>query len=237
MIPLGSLPPAPLRLALRAAAACAAAEPDPVLRELGAALRRLAGEPGEAGGRGASAELQLRERVLCLGERCAELRLRVQAAACLQHAEPARARRAQALLALPWPEPSSLSEEETLVPGALDCGAVGAQLAQAAALLSALDSMDARGALAALELAPLRGRLSVLHGEAAGLTSRHRADASAGAGRGWQAEALDLLARYRAYAVVATGKLSAGGEDLGRRERLLAPFSPAASLWPLGSIQ
>jgi hypothetical protein len=222
MTPLGSLPPAPLRLALRAAATCAQAEPDPVLRELGAALGRLASEPA---GPGPAGELQLRERLLCLGERCAELRLRVEAAACLQHADAPRARRAQVLLALPWPPPCSLCDEVTLVPGALDLAAAAAQLQAAAQLLHALAAEEARDALAALELTPLRGRLAALHGEATVQLGRHRPRPGDETGRGWQVEAAELLARYRAYAVVATGKLSAGGEDLPRRERLLSPLS------------
>lgn len=222
MTPLGSLPRAPLRLALRAAAACAAEESDPVLRELHGELTRLSGEPA---GPGALGELQLRERLLCLGERLCELRLRIEACACLGHADPALSRRAQLLLALPWPPPPSLSDEVTLVPGSLDLQAAEAQLVASAALLGALEAEQAREALSALELTPLRVRLVTLRAEAQALLERQRPrEAAAEQGAAWQAEAVALLARYRAHVIVATGKLGAGGEDPARRQRLLAPL-------------
>ncbi|MCS6914011.1 MAG: hypothetical protein RMK29_18580 [Myxococcales bacterium] len=218
MRPRSSLQSAPLRLALRAASALARSEADPVLNEIAEEMARLVGDRSVPS---RPEQGELHHVLLVAAERIAELHLRVEALACLQRAEPSRAQAAQSLLeVLPWPPRLPLSEEQTLVTGRLDGSQVHERLRTAQALLRAAGEPTVRSVIETLELAPLVDCIAGLVSRAQALADGLRLPTTPTA---WQEEAVELLARFRAYVIVATGKLSPTGEDLARRQRLLRP--------------
>jgi hypothetical protein len=208
-----SIDPALLLGALRGAAALAEADGDPGLRELAGPLHHLAARlaadlealTAHAAAQ-AAAEATLSERLLYL-------RLLLQADASLRHTNPTRAATAAALLrALP-----GLCEEETVAPHEART-AQKTLLLIAQAVLEQAAAPDVHDALARLGLAHVVLELAEACAQAERLCNGAPAVPDA-----LIAEALELCADYRAYVVVATGKLDPRGERPARRQQLLQP--------------
>ncbi len=232
--------------ALRSAAEKTNDEEDAVLRQLGAALCRVAEHlewhrfagAGAAGAPEVSpiSEATLHEQLLVLSERAQRLRLVLSAEACLVHADPPRARAASHLLLRLPPLENLAGEQATLV------GQTPVSAGTAMSTLSATREMLAaaapeRATLEQLGLLPLIEEidrsLKQLTVAASRLLAQPAGGAVPAAGLGVLfAEAAERCAEFRAYVQVATGHLSRQGDDPLRRQRLLAPLSRLAGVSP-----